>query len=146
MPHGGGARFAADSLEYRVLAGWIAAGSPAPRDDDRAVVRIAVLPRAVTAAPGASQRLLVEATYSDGRTADVTRWAKFSSTDETVAKVDDSGLVKVEGRGEAAIAVLFASVVDRATITSPYKAAVDPKMYRDAPRRNPNRRTMLSET
>ena len=45
--------------------------------------------------------MLVQATYSDGRVEDVTHWAKFSSTDETVAAVDDDGRLKVTGRGEA---------------------------------------------
>ena len=31
VPHKGGLRFAVDSLEYRVLAEWIAAGSPLRR-------------------------------------------------------------------------------------------------------------------
>src|ERR1041385_4646665 len=31
LPHKGGKRFEVDSLEYRVLAGWIAAGAPGPK-------------------------------------------------------------------------------------------------------------------
>ena len=35
--------------------------------------------------PGAEQQLIVTAVFSDGRTADVTRWAKYDSGDEGVA-------------------------------------------------------------
>ena len=34
VPHKGGVRFAVDSPEYRVVSQWIAAGAPAPQDDD----------------------------------------------------------------------------------------------------------------
>ena len=33
IPHGGGKRFAANSLEYRVIAEWIAAGTPPPESE-----------------------------------------------------------------------------------------------------------------
>ena len=41
----------------------------------------------------------MQATYSDGRVEDVTHWAKFASTDDTVASVDDTGRLKVDGPG-----------------------------------------------
>src|SRR5919199_3521667 len=34
VPHGGGKRFDTNSLEYRVIAEWIAAGAPPPRQTD----------------------------------------------------------------------------------------------------------------
>jgi hypothetical protein len=137
LAHGGGVRLAPDSADYRVLAEWIAAGAPGPKADDPRYVKVQVLPRAVTLAPGSSQRLLVLATDSEGRTTDVTRWAKFASTDESVVKVDDDGLARVAGRGEGAVSVWFASLVDRATITAPFDTPLDPSLFAGAPRRNP---------
>ena len=40
---------------------------------------------------------MVRAKYSDGQVRDVTRWVKFSSSDEGVASVDDNGRVKMNG-------------------------------------------------
>jgi hypothetical protein len=137
VEHGGGVRIAPDSLEYRVLAEWIAAGMPPPSDADPAVGKVVALPDAVTLKPGQGQQILVQATYSDGRVADVTRWAKFASTDETVAKVDEDGRVKVEGHGEAAITVWYSSLVALTTVTSPSEAPVDPAAFASAPRHNP---------
>ncbi|MBI1786510.1 MAG: Ig-like domain-containing protein, partial [Acidobacteria bacterium] len=37
VPHGGGKRFDTKSLEYRVIAEWIAAGTPPPSDNDPVV-------------------------------------------------------------------------------------------------------------
>ncbi|MDB5350033.1 MAG: Ig-like protein [Planctomycetota bacterium] len=137
IEHGGGVRFSEDSLEYRVLAEWIASAMPRPREDEPGVVKVTAVPPAVRFRPGQTQQVTVQATYSDGRTADVTRWAKFGSTDETVAKVDESGQVKVEGRGEAAITVWFASLVDRSTISVPSELKDGSRIFAEAVRRNP---------
>jgi Protein of unknown function (DUF1553)/Protein of unknown function (DUF1549) len=136
LEHGGGVRFSTDSLEYRVLAEWIGAGAPRPRDDDPTVVKVTALPSSILLKPGSRQRVIVGATYSNGRVADVTAWARFASTDETVAKVDEFGRVEVVGHGEAAINVSFASSVDRVTVTSPYERPIDPQQFASSPRRN----------
>ena len=91
MPHKGGVRFAVDSPEYRVLAEWIAAGAPAPRDDDPRLTRLEILPAASVLKPGAKQQLIVRAHFTDGHAEDVTRWVKFTSTNESVAQVDGHG-------------------------------------------------------
>lgn len=136
VEHGGGVRFAPDSLEYQILSGWIAAGTPRPRPDEPRVVKVEALPQTLTAQPGQSQQLLVMATYSDGQVRDVTRWSKFDATDQTVAKVDDAGLVTVQGSGEGAISVWFSSLVDLATVTVPNAEPVDPRLFAEAPRHN----------
>ena len=59
VPHKGGLRFSPDSLEYRVLAEWIAAGMPEPTADDPRVDRIEILPPRRRAAPGDKQQFLV---------------------------------------------------------------------------------------
>lgn len=137
VEHGGGVRIAPGSPEYRVLAEWIGAGMPRPRDDDPSITKVVAFPDAATLAPGASQQVLVQATYSDGRVEDVTRWAKFGTTDETVAKVDDAGRLKVEGHGEAAVTVWFSSLVARVTVTSPFANPEAEALVAAAPRINP---------
>jgi hypothetical protein len=136
LRHGGGVRFGADSLEYRVLAEWIASGTPRPSANDPTMKSLTVYPEAARLRPGDHQSVVVRATYSDGRSADVTGWAKFASTDETVARVDENGKVKVEGRGEASVTVWYSSLVARATITVPSELPINPKVFADAARRN----------
>jgi hypothetical protein len=127
MPHGGGKRFGTESLEYRVIAEWIAAGAPPPSPNDTIVTGLEVYPRRAILAPGTRQQLVVRAKYSDGRDEDVTRWVKYSSTNEGAALVDDNGLVKMTGRGEAAIPLWYASKVLYARVTVPFEqtSAVD---------------------
>jgi len=72
-PHGGGLRFKPNSLEYRILAEWIAAGTPAPSPKDKEILGLEVQPKKATLAVGGEQQLKVTARYSDNSTADVTR-------------------------------------------------------------------------
>jgi hypothetical protein len=134
--HGGGKRLDPNSLEYRILVEWIAAGTPPPSPKDKEVTALEVFPKKVTLKPGAEHQLVVRAHYSDGSVTDVTRWVKYGSNNEGVASVDDSGRVKVTGHGEAAITLWYASKVLYAIVTSPYPNQVDPSVYSQIPRRN----------
>src|SRR5579864_3849391 len=136
IPHGGGRRFDTKSLEYKVLSGWIAEGMPRPRDDDAQVIGLEVLPAAARLAPGVEQQLVVRAKYSDGQVRDVTRWVKFSSSDEGVASVDDLGHVKMNGSGEAAITLWYSSRVLYSRVSVPYPNKVDAAVYSKFPRKN----------
>jgi hypothetical protein len=136
IPHGGGKRFAADSLEYRVIREWIAAGAPPPRPDDVRIRGLEVFPAAAVLAPGAEQQVTVRADYSDGHTEDVTRWVKFSSSNEGVATVDDWGRVKMNGFGEAAITLWYSSRVLYSRLTVPFPNSVSSAAYDQFPKRN----------
>lgn len=136
VPHGGGLRFKKDSLEYRVIEEWIAAGTPRPTAKDPEVTGLEVFPKAAVLKPGAEQQLAVRANYSDGTSEDVTRWVKFSSNNEGVATVDDNGLVKMNGAGEAAVTLYYSSKVLYARMTVPYGNQVPESAYANFPRRN----------
>ncbi len=132
IEHGGGVRFAPGSLEYRVIAEWVAAGTPGPSATDPEIRSLELSPAAVRLEPGQAQQVLVQAVYSDGRVEDVTHWAKFTSTDDGVAAVDDTGKLKVTGRGEAFVSVWFASRVGRVTVTVPFETRLDSKVFTSA--------------
>jgi hypothetical protein len=136
IPHGGGKRFSKDSLEYRVIKEWIAAGAPPPTDKDPLITGIEVSPVSATLAPNAEQQITVRASYSDGHQEDVTRWVRFNSTNEGVATVDDSGHVKMTGAGEAAITCSYSSRVSFARLTVPFANQVTASTYDQFPRRN----------
>jgi len=137
LEHGGGIKFTTGSLEYRVIVEWIAAGMPGPTTLDPQVQSLTLYPASARLKPGQVQQVLVQAAYSDGRIEDVTHWARFNSTDESVAAVDDDGRLKVTGEGEAFVSVWFASLVARTTVTSPYQTKLDPRVFATAPRNNP---------
>src|SRR5438093_3122924 len=136
IPHKGGKRFEVGSLEYRVLSEWIAAGAPGPQKDDPRIERIEMLPQRVVVKPGASQQLSVSARFSDGHTEDVTRWAKYTAANASVAVVDDDGKVQVVGNGEGAITAWYLSRIAIASVTAPYTNKVSPAAFAKAPKRN----------
>jgi hypothetical protein len=136
IPHGGGKRFGKDALEYRVIEEWIAAGAPRPAAADPAIRGLEIFPASAVLAPGAEQQLAVRAIYSDGHTQDVTRWVKFSSSNEGVATVDDDGRVKMTGAGEAAVTLWYSSRVLYARLTVPFANVVSDDIYKQFPRKN----------
>lgn len=136
LPHGGGKRFESDSEEFQRVRDWIAAGAAGPQATEPTLQRIELFPAAATLKPKDKLQVLVRAWYSDGHAEDVTKWAKFSSTEEQVAGVDEEGRVTVQGPGEAAVTVWYSNFVAAATITVPLANAVDPKIFAAAPRQN----------
>ena len=136
IPHKGGLRFAVDSRNYQVLAEWIAAGAEPPTEKDAQLARLEILPGRTSLKKNARQQLIVRAFYSDGRVEDVTDWAKFTSSNEAVATVDENGLVNVVGCGEGAVTAWFASRIVIARITVPYENTVAPEVFASAPRVN----------
>ncbi|HYI95723.1 MAG TPA: DUF1549 domain-containing protein [Bryobacteraceae bacterium] len=127
--HGGGLRFKPNSLEYKIISEWIAAGTPPPVASDKEVVSLSVQPKQATLKIGDEAQLKVIARYSDNSTADVTRWVKYNSNNEGVATVDDNGRVKIGGSGEAAVTLWYSSRVLYATMTSPYPNNVPAEAY-----------------
>ena len=136
LPHKGGLRLKVHSRDYNVLAEWIAAGATGPAEDDPRLEHITVTPQQSRLEPGDRTRILVTAHYDDGRVADVTSWAKFSATDESVAGVDENGWVDVRGSGEGAVLVWFGSRVRLSRMTVPYPNEVPEAVFAEAPRRN----------
>jgi len=134
VPHGGGQKLEVGSPDYRLLADWIAAGAPGPKADDPVIQRLEVLPAAAVLKPKDTLQVLVRAWYSDGHSEDVTRWAKFNSSEDLVATVDADGKATVAGYGETAITVWFSNLVAANRVASPLPNAVDPKVFAAAPR------------
>ena len=136
VPHKGGVRLEVNSADYRLLGKWISDGANAPSSGDPYLTSVQVLPNAVTLQPEDQQQLIVTAHYSDGRQEDVTRWAKFSSSNATVATVSPEGQIEVIGHGQGAIVVWFSSQIVLSEIKSPYPYQVSDVAYRKATQRN----------
>lgn len=136
LPHKGGLRLDTSSRDYKILSQWIASGAPSPTEQDARLQRISVLPENAILSPGDTANVLVNAHYDDGKVVDVTHWAKFTATDESVASVDDEGNVTVRGSGEAAVLVWFGSQVMLSRMIVPFEHQVDDEVFASAPRSN----------
>jgi len=136
LPHGGGRRLIQDDTDYNVVLDWIKAGAVGPATTDASLQRLEVLPRAALLAPKGEMPVIVRAFYTDGRVEDVTRWSRFGSSDEDVAKVNDEGKVTVAGFGEASITVGFGTRVSTMTVTAPFNNQVAADVYAKSSRKN----------
>jgi hypothetical protein len=136
LAHGGGQKIEPGSTDYRVLADWIASGAPGPRGNDARIQRLELLPAAAVLKPKDTLQIVVRAWYSDGHSEDVTRWAKFNSSEDLVAAVTPEGKVSVAGYGETAITVWYSNLVAANRIASPLPNAIDPKVFASAEKHN----------
>jgi hypothetical protein len=107
LPHEGGVRFRPGSDEYAVLYRWVAEGlRPDPPGAPR-LVRLEAGPRDRVLLHGAAeQQLLARAWFSDGSFRDVTPWAVYEASAETV-QVSPTGLVTATKGGEVTVVVRY---------------------------------------
>ncbi|NNJ24191.1 DUF1553 domain-containing protein [Alienimonas chondri] len=136
VPHKGGLRFEEGSDDYRVISEWLAAGAPAPTEDDPRLDRLEILPKRVTLGVGDVQPTVVIAHFTDGRTEDVTRWAKFTAADASVATVSDDGVMTVVGPGEGPVVAWYLARNVVSTAVVPRSEAPAEGVYANAPQAN----------
>ena len=135
--HKGGKVLHESSEAYRILTRWIQQGAPGPSDGDPTIERVEMSPTLSQLKKSQAQQLTVRAFFSDGTERDVTRWARFASTDATVAEVDEAtGLAKVIGHGEGAVTAWYSGQIALARITSPWPSDIPDEVYSQTPRRN----------
>jgi Protein of unknown function (DUF1549)/Protein of unknown function (DUF1553) len=125
VPHEGGRRFEPGSVDQRILEQWLANGAPRPSASPVAVTALRVEPARRVGAVGLTQQFRVVATYSDGRSVDVTHWSKFDSLNEGVLTVGPDGRVRTVGRGQGSALVRFEGQSAVATFIVPHPATVD---------------------
>ena len=107
MKHEGGKRFEVGSPEYQVLVDWIRAGTPGPEAGEPSVQSIRVTPAVAILSGGENQvQVRVDATFSDGETRDVTRWAVYESS-SLVAELSPEGKLEFAQPGEASVFVRY---------------------------------------
>ena len=138
LPHAGGPRFRPGDYGYDTLLAWLEDGAPGPDASHPTVESITLYPPEHLMSVDEDQRLLVQATFSDGSSEDVTNKTPFSSLMDTVAVVDEEGLITVEGKGQTAIMATYAGAAAAWRVVVPYRQAT-PEMlavYKSFPRAN----------
>jgi len=137
IPHEGGQRIKPGSESERVLLQWIRDGMVYKREKEPVLERVNVEPAERVYHRAQSQRLIVQAHYSDGSVRDVTGLADYISNDGEVATVDDHGRVTVgEVNGEGTILARYMGQVAIARITVPTEKRLPAKRYSELPGNN----------
>jgi hypothetical protein len=117
IPHVGGVLTHPGEPYYEVLRRWIAGGVKLDLDAPR-VARIDLLPKnPIVAKPGIMQQMRVLATYSDGRTRDVSLEAFVDSGNTEVAEINKLGLITAVRRGEAPMLARYEGSYSVTTLT-----------------------------
>ncbi|MGD9858051.1 MAG: DUF1549 domain-containing protein, partial [Planctomycetaceae bacterium] len=118
VAHGGGQKLHAGDAPHRVLRQWIAEGLRLDPADAAVLLEVHITPGKQLYEDGVDrQQLIVMGAFSDGTVRDVTALTDFSSSNESVAKVNAEGLVEKQGRGEAAILARYLDKMDSAYLT-----------------------------
>lgn len=125
VPHGGGKRLAAGSIEHQLLVRWVKNGAPAPVKNPVKVTGLSVFPPQRVGQKGLTQQLRVEATYSDGTTRDVSALARYDSMDEAMLDVNGTGFVRTHGEGQAPVMIRFEGQAAISMFVVPYKEAIE---------------------
>jgi hypothetical protein len=137
VPHGGGKRLRPGDGQYETLLRWIAAGTLRTLAGAPTLERIQVEPSERILARGGEQQLIVTAYYSDGQARDVTRLTTFQSSENVIAAVSATGLVKAGPLpGEAAIMARFLEKFAVCTVLIPLPGSVPAEFYAKLPRNN----------
>ncbi|NBY00693.1 MAG: DUF1553 domain-containing protein, partial [Planctomycetes bacterium] len=108
VPHEGGQRYHPQAETTRVIRTWLAEGLKDDAPTLGVLKSIDVYPGArIFRAPAAWQQLSVKANFADGSSRDVTPLTVFTSSDTSIADVNNRGLVEFKQPGEIAILVRY---------------------------------------
>jgi hypothetical protein len=118
VPHEGGIRLSGNSVQYQLLRDWIGEGLRGDPEGTPHLQKLQIVPeKRVLTDPATSQQIVALGHFSDGSVRDVTPLAVFTSSNEEVGKVSESGLVEGNQTGEAAILVRYLDQISTAHVT-----------------------------
>ncbi len=111
--HKGKKRFEKGSWEYNLILKWIQAGAKSDVAETGDFARLEVLPKElVFKKSGEAIQLKVIAYWKDGTVEDVTQLTRFRTNDESVALVNDTGLVTSKTPGDTHIVAFYDNGVE----------------------------------
>jgi hypothetical protein len=121
-----------DSWAYRVLLRWVEGGGrgvTAPAQFDRLEVTPS---QVVFVRGGETVPLRVIARWADGSREDVTCLCRFRTNDESVAEVNEEGVITGKGKGDTHVVAFYDNGVAVTQVIRPVSDRVGPK-YPDVP-------------
>lgn len=117
VSHEGGKRFNLNSDYSLTLRRWIAEGAKSDTAVAPKLTGLELYPKFRTfPKPGLEQQLLVMAKFSDGSIRDVTSDARYSSSNESAADVDEAGVIHMPNKGEAAVIARYGPMLAVGTV------------------------------
>jgi hypothetical protein len=144
VAHEGGPRFGVDSLEYRIVRDWIAAGCREDRADLAKLTRLDVTP-ARTIRMGADNhfRIEVKGRFSDGSVRDLSQLAVYETSAVGIVGVAPDGEVTKYQPGEVVVLVRYLD--KQAPVQVAFIPARDNFTWKDEPLVNPIDRLLFAQ-
>ena len=122
--HEGGKRMDLGSWQYRVLQSWIASGAKLT-NELQMLERLEVTPSEILFGGSTEMKpLRVIAHWTDGTKENVTELCRFTTNDDSVAVVDENGIINSKGAGDTHIVVAYDKAVVPVSVMRPL--SVDP--------------------
>ncbi len=108
IDHEGGERMKVGSWEYRLLLRWIEEGAKPLGKAAAEFDRLEVVPSEIVfARPGEKVQLKVIAHWRDGSKEDVTPLCRYRTNDESVAQINEDGLITSLAKGDTQVVALY---------------------------------------
>lgn len=137
VSHEGGKRFEVGSETHLLLRRWIQEGMAFAVTNEPSLARLTVFPTERRYRHSASQRLRLEAVYSDSSVRDVTRLAAFESNDKEITQVDESGRLTVgQITGQGVIVARYMGLVAASHVVVPAERTLPAERFASLPRNN----------
>ncbi|MGY8653871.1 MAG: DUF1549 domain-containing protein [Verrucomicrobiia bacterium] len=130
VKHRGKERIKKDSWEYNLILKWIQGGAKFDLEETGQFDRLEVFPREIVfGKAGAKTQLKVFAYWKDGTVENVTQITRFRTNDESVAEVDEHGVVTSLNKGDTHIVAFY----DNGVHPIPVMLPVSDKIGRNYP-------------
>lgn len=134
IPHKGGKRMEENDWAYRLFVRWIEGGAKGA-DTSAKFDRLEISPAEIVFdAEGRQVPLRVVAHWSDGTAEDVTALARFRTNDESIAEVDEDGMVTSTGPGDTHVVAFYDNGVGVTPVVRPVSDKAGPN-YPEVPAR-----------
>lgn len=123
--HEGGKRFSKGTWQHHVLQRWIEGGAVHDSDNIRELIQLEVQPSEILFhESGETVELTAIARWQDGTSEDVTELCRFSSNNDAIAEIDETGRILSGERGDTHIVVYYDKAVIPVPVVRPLGASV----------------------
>lgn len=119
IPHQGQHPLDRNSPEYKALLTWVAQGALFSTENEPRIVSLKAEPNAQILLPGATGKITLTASFSDGSKRNVTDEAIVTSSDKTVATTSNSTTIKAGEPGEAILVARYLRQADTVRVSVP---------------------------
>ena len=127
MPHKGGKRMDPESWQYRLILRWIEGGAKGVEKESH-FDRLEVTPSEIVFKnAGEKVALKVVAHWSDGGSEDVTCLTRFRTNDESIAEVNEDGVITSLGSGDTHVVAFYDNGVSAVPVLRPVSALTGEK-------------------